>query len=350
MTVVAVTGARSPLGAAVCAALADDEGVERVIGIDVAEPDMPAGKLEFRRADVRDPVLAQAIEGADVLVHLATWVLEPLPEELRLARVVRGTRNVLSAADSAGVSALVHLSSAMVYGADSRNEVPLDEGADRHVPPDAPGPYHLLLAEELTLAFAERRPDVRVATLRPATTLGEGLDAPVTKLLEQARIPMVAGYAPTFQVLDVGDLARALRLAALSGLEGAYNVAPDGWVTTAEAATLLGRRPVRVPEAPLMGALVVARRLGLTRMTPGLMAYLMHPWVVDTTRIRDAGWRAERSNREVLRAFADEHGRWLRVGRIRLRRRDLRGLAVLAAAATGGLAWSIVRRRNEREA
>lgn len=349
MTVVAVTGARGRVGSALCSLLAADERIERLIGIDAGEPEMPPAKLDFRVGDIRDPVLAQSIDGADVVVHLATWLDRPVSEDLHFAYVVQGTRNVLAAAEKVGAASFVHLSSAMVYGADAGNEVPLEEQADRRAPPDAPRPYHLLLAEELVAAFARRRPELRMVTLRPATVLGPGVDSPASRLLQAPRIPMVAGYEPPFQFLDADDLVSALHLAVTGRLDGPYNVAAEGWVTAREVAALLGRRPLRVPETPLLSALEAARRAGLTDLGPGLMGYLMHPWVVDGTRLREAGWRAERSHREVLRAAADEYGPWVRMGRLRVRRRDARAAVAGLAIVAAGSAWKAVRqRRSER--
>jgi UDP-glucose 4-epimerase len=344
MTTVAVTGAASRIGSGLCALLEADERVDRIVGVDVVEPSMPVAKLDFRLADVRDPVLPRVLEDVDVVVHLATWMVGPVSEDLHLAYVVQGTRNVLAAAAKVGCSAVAHLSSAMVYGARDTGELPLAEDADRHVDPASVRPYHQLLAEELVTTFAAQHPDVRVAVLRPVTVLGEGLDSPVARFLEAPRVPMVAGCRPAVQVLDVDDLAKALHLAVLGDLRGPYNVAADGWLTTDEAASLLGRRPLRIPEAPLGAALSAARRTGVTDLSPAMMAYLMYPWVVDTGRLRAAGWRPARSHREVLRAFAVEHGPWVRVGRLRLRRRALYANAATAGALAGLAVWKAARR------
>nr|MDQ3343881.1 NAD-dependent epimerase/dehydratase family protein [Actinomycetota bacterium] len=71
MTTVAVTGAGGFAAAALLKRLDADRTIEHVIGLDRVEPQMPVAKLDFRVADVRDPRLALALEGADAIVHLA---------------------------------------------------------------------------------------------------------------------------------------------------------------------------------------------------------------------------------------------------------------------------------------
>lgn len=348
MTTVAVTAASSPLGAAVCARLAEDERVVRIIGIDVAEPAMPVGKLDFRVADLRDPVLSRAFDGADAIVHLGAWQPGALDDDRHYALVVGGTRNVLTAAAERGVSVLAHLSTAMVYGARDVGEMPLSEDADLHVDPDAARPYNQLLADELVTAFAEQHPRIRVATIRATTILGPGIESPAVRLLEAPRIPLVQRRSPVFQTLHPDDAASALHLAVVADLEGPYNAAADGWVTADEALSLVGRRALRLPEAPLMTALRAAHEAGLTQLTCGTMEYLMYPWVVDTSRLRAAGWRPQHTHREVLRAFAEEHGPWMRVGALRWKRRTAYGGAAFAAALAGFGAWKTLHDRRDR--
>ncbi len=345
MRTVAVTAAAGAVGRELLALLDADPRVGEILGVDVVEPDMPPASLEFRVADPRDPVLASVLRGADVVVHLAGWVPEAVSEEVAFARSVHGTRNVLAAAEATGVRGIVHLSTAMVYGAHADNPVPLDEEARLRASADAPAAYHALLAEELVAAFRDEHPEVAVAVLRPATILGEGVDSPATRLLEALRIPGVAGYDPPLQFVDVADVAEALRLAASEGLDGAFNVAPDGWLTTEEAEHVAGRRLLRLPETPALGAVSALHRLVGAELAPGELAYLMHPWVVDASRLEARGWRAARSHREVLRGSAEDHRRWVRLDGLRIRRRNLYAVGAGAALASAGLAVGALRRR-----
>lgn len=356
MSTVAVTGASSALGKAVLAHLDDDDRVARLVGVDVTPPEMPAAKLEFRTADIRDRVLDQALAGADVVVHCPPASAPPPPsgrallpvpdEDTVFAGTVGGTRNLLEAAARVGVRKLVHLSSTTVYGAHPDNPVPLDEDAPLRANPDFPFAYQRLLAEELVAKWASEHRDVTVSILRAAPMLGPAADDVAAHAFESPRLPRVRGCAPPHQFAHVEDVAGAVSLAVRNELPGAYNVAADGWLSSGEVSALLGRKSVSVPETVGFSALGELHRRGLAVLPPGALHYLMHPVVVATERLHAYGWAPSRGNRDVLREFAATHSRFVTVGRLRLRRRDFVAAAVAGVgllAAAGALGWRAVR-------
>jgi nucleoside-diphosphate-sugar epimerase len=114
----AVTGAGGFIGGAVCAALAA-EGAE-VVGVDVAPELAPAAReagAETAVADVTDrAAMDRVLEGADLVVHAAAYVREwgPMAEFVRVN--ARGSATVLDAAQAAGASRCLQISSVVVYG------------------------------------------------------------------------------------------------------------------------------------------------------------------------------------------------------------------------------------------
>ena len=344
---VAVTGAAGFVGAAVLERLDNHGGVARLVGIDCDEPQMPVAKLDFRTADVRDPLLAVSLEGADVVVHLALTPGPEAAEDTMFAINVHGTRNLLEAAAAAGVRRFVHLSSGTVYGAHEGNTVPLTEDAPLRANPDFSWAYHHLLAEELVRAWAQQHPEVVVTILRPVTTLGPGADTFAARHLEQPWLPVVRSNEPPLQLLHVDDLATAVELAVVKDLPGVFNVAPEGWLSARELGHLLGKRTVTVPEAV---AFTAARRLwlhGLVGAPAGALHYLMYPWVLNSDRLHEHGWVATRSNREVAREFAAEHRPYVSLGRLRARRATLYRVG---AGTAGGLGLAMLRHRRKRGA
>ena len=345
---VAVIGASNFVAAAVLERLDADRRIGRILGIDSEEPQMPVAKLDFRAADVRDPILGVVLSDADVVVNVG---LTPGPldsEDTMFAINVHGTRNLLDAVAAAGVQRLVHISTAAVYGAHAGNDVPLDEDAPLRANPDFSWAYQHLLAEELVTAWAPKHPDTTVTILRPVTTLGPGADNFIARHFEQPYLPIVKQNEPPVQFLHVDDLATAIEAAVLAPLPGVFNVAPEGWVSTQELAHLLGKRAVMIPEAVAFSA---ARRLwssGVLGAPPGALHYLMFPWVVTSDRLHDHGWTATRSNREVLREFAAEHRPYVSAGRVRVSRRTLHRAATGAAAGATYLAVHGLRRRRRR--
>ncbi|HVM14924.1 MAG TPA: NAD-dependent epimerase/dehydratase family protein [Egibacteraceae bacterium] len=340
MSTVAVTGAAGAIGRALIARLDAERSVTRILAVDLEEPGMPAAKLEFRTADVRDPLLPHALHGADVVVHLASRCGPWRDEDTMFACNVHGTRHVLTAAEGVGASKVVHLSSAAVYGAHADNAVPLAESAPLRANPDFGYGYHHLLSEELVADWAAAHPGVTVSVLRPAPVLGPGVDDFIARTLESPRLPVVRGYTPPRQFVHVDDVATALVRAVTADLPGPYNVAADGWLATEELFALLGRKAVVVPETV---AFSVAEHLwdrGLSALPAGALHYVMHPVVLATDRLHERGWAPAHSNREVVREFVEAHRAYVTLGRVRLRRRPLyvgacAGLGLLLGLAFG---------------
>ena len=291
MAVVAVTGVSGPLAPSVLRALGDDPSVERVIALPAH--DLAAAKL------------TEVLRGVDTIVLLVPPLAPPRAKRSPVPPCTSDTRRLLDAAGSASVEALVCLSTAMVYGAWPGNPVPLTE--DAPVRPNSGLGYAVQLAETERLAseWRDSHRGSRVVTLRPATVVGPGVDNWVARAAGE---PTGVGSAapPPMQYLHVDDLASALVLGVNAGLDGVFNVAPDGWVSGEEAQALASgtRLPLRLPvPAPL------ARLVGASASLPDAIPWLVHPWVVANDRIRAAGWQPTYSNEEALVMGSDPAGR-----------------------------------------
>jgi nucleoside-diphosphate-sugar epimerase len=343
----------SAVGQAIVARLDTDPSVTRIMGIDRRSPSAPSTsavprprKLEAVRADLRDPVLTRVFAGVDTLVHWGVPDDVDRSAQQSFATALHTTRKVLEAARAARVSTIVYLSSALVYGAHETNSVPLIEHAPMRAGPEYPAAYQALVTEETVESFATAHPNCRVVILRPVPVLGRGVDSWVSRHLESPLLPMVRGFDPPVQFVDVDDLAAAVHIVAGDErARGIYNVAADGWLTTSDVRRLLARPTVHLPHETAAGLAHVLHRCGLLTVPAGALDYLMHPWVVDTTRLRGLGWNPMWGQRDILHRFVNEHGPWLSVGRIRLRTaRLLAGMFVGTGVVGLGAAWFTWRR------
>lgn len=360
---VAVTGAAGTVGRAAAAALGALPGVDRVVGLDrvapsraaavdgglAGGPDAPA----VRRVDLRDPVLATALDGVDVLVHCDTWAIGgPRREDAdeAFARHVHGTRNLLAAAGAVGVQHLVLVSHAAVYGAYADNPLPLDESAALRATPDCPQAWQRVIVEDLVSAWAAEHPGSAVTVLRPATLLDPAADDALAALLTAPLIPRVKGHVPPLQFLHPDDLAAAVAFTVGRGIAGVYDVAADGWVPYAEAARLLRRRDVALGEAVAAALLDRLWRWGAAPLPSSGLGYLMHPWVLSTAGLRGLGWAPRHSNREALRAYAAAHAGRVRLGPVATTYRRIAATAAGTGAAgvlfSGIAAFAVYRRRR----
>ncbi len=299
--VVAVTGVSGVLGQRLLALLDASPQVDRIVGLDVRDPARRARKLEFHRVDVLGHELSPFLRNVTAVVHLAS-VFGPLPDEKLFTRVnVEGTRRVLDAASVAGVAKFVRPSSIAVYGAWANNPVPITEDA-----PLRPSPGYLPAivdaeCERLIVEWANAHQG-RVATrLRIAPVVGAGARS-LLATIATGRAPVrVRGATPPVQVVHVDDAAAALELATTKDLDGAFNVAADGWLSFEDARALLpARHALPLPAELAERVLVATWSTGLGDAPPSVMPYLVHPCVVANDRLRGAGWKPRHSNDEAI--------------------------------------------------
>lgn len=327
MTVVVVDDAESALWRRVATLTVTDTDVRSVI------PPMELAEIE-----------------PDEAVHLIVTAPAggPDPDGARLGGVdLARAQSCLARIGNRSVDQVVLVSSALVYGAWADNPVPLSEAAPPRPNPDCAIAMDYLELERLVNAWALDRPDTRVAVLRRTLTVSadaEGIGWLERSLWHTATVRH-GDADPPGQFLLIDDLARAIEHARRHGLDGIYNVAPDGWLAVAQQIELTGKSAgLRIPEA---GAGPLARlrwRLQLTSTPPDVLPYTMHPWVVANDRLRATGWDATASNEEAFVA-GSRPGWWSTLhGR---RRQEVALAGLLASVAVGvGAAIGAVRHRQ----
>ncbi|MGI8937979.1 MAG: NAD-dependent epimerase/dehydratase family protein [Iamia sp.] len=334
---VVVTGVEGVLGRRVVALLGDAPGGIEVVPL---EGDALLSDDLKRRCD-----------GADVIVHLASVFGSATEDDPEVDRAddVTAAQRVLEAAGDAGVDHLVLLSSATVYGAWANNPMPLTEEATLRPGPDLAFAVQRAEIERRLAEWRLGHPSATATVLRPAAVVGDDGDGGwlARALHEARRVADVEGDPPA-QFLHVDDLASAVVLAVTARLDGARNVAPDGWLRGAEYTALdAGTPKVRLPERVGDRVSRLRWRLGLAPTPPGLQPYARHPWVVANDRLRADGWAPEHSNEE---AFVDGTPATALATLSPQRRQEL-ALGVsggVLAAGIGASVWAVLRRRARR--
>ena len=349
---VAVTGAATGVGLALASALSQHPRVRRVIAID--DHKGPLTQVTWRVLDVREPAIVQRLAGCDVVVHAVVPDVpgreaEPSPENRALAqaRLVDGARTVLTAAAAAGVSRAVLVSSAMVYGASRDNPVPLGEDALVNAAADGSALDGLLEIEELAARARTVHPGLAVTVLRPAVLAGPGVDSVFTRHFVSTRLLVVKDSRPHWQFCHVDDLVSALTLAALGAVHGVVTVASDGFLDQNQVEQIAGLRRIELPARIAYGTAERLHRLGMTPAPASQLAYTAEPWVVPSTRLRAAGWRASHDNASALRALLAENAARAASGR-RFGRDATLGAAGATVAVLGTAAVVRQIRRQRR--
>jgi len=344
--VIAVTGAASGLGQSVAASLARRPDVGKVVAIDDRRGDVEG--VTWRVLDVCDPALAGRLGNVDAIVHLDVDMSVDARKNERPGRNVRGTQTVITAAAATGVRRVVLVTSAMVYGALPDNPVPLDEDAPLRALPDGSFVSDLLEIEQLARRAPLSHPGLSVTVLRPATVVGPGVDSILTRHFEAPRLLVVRDSQPRWQFCHVDDLVSALELAALEQVTGVVTVGCDGWMEQSEVETVSGMRRIELPAALAFGTAERLHRIGVIPAPASDLQYVVHPWVVPSTRLRDAGWRPVFDNPTALGVLLEQVSGHHALASRRVGRRDAAVGAAGAAVAVVGTAALVRRARKKR--
>ena len=216
MTVL-VTGASGMLGRAVAEHLLEDGHEVRCFqrrpsGVDGAQDVL--GSITDRTAVVA------AVEGCDAVIHLAAKVsFTGAPREF-VRTNIDGTRHLLDAAEEAGVTDVVHVSSPSVahQGASLVGAAAGPAGPDQ-----ARGDYARSKAAAELLALARSTPAFRVAAVRPHIVWGPGDTQLVERVIDRARhgrLPLLDGGTALIDTTYVDNAASAI-VACLRRIEAA---------------------------------------------------------------------------------------------------------------------------------
>jgi dihydroflavonol-4-reductase len=274
-----VTGATGFVGAAVARALVKTGQTVRVL----ARPNSDRRNLQSLKVEIAEgslgdaKSLAAAVEGCRYLFHVAAdyrlWV--PDPEAMHRVNV-HGTRELMLAAQKAGVERIVYTSSVAVLG------IVKGGSADEETPSraaDMIGPYKLskFEAEAAVRELVQTR-DLPAVIVNPSTPIGPGdvKPTPTGKVILQAARGRMPAFVDTgLNVAHVDDVALGHLLAAQSGKIGRRYILGGENLSLAEilaeVARVTGRRPpaLRFPHLAVLplaaGAQAVAR---LTKREP----------------------------------------------------------------------------------
>ena len=172
----------------------------------------------------------------------------------------------------------------------------------------------------------------------------------MTRHFEAPRLLTVPGYPTLWQFCHIEDLATAVVRATLDDLDGPLTVGCEGVLTQGRVEVLSGMRRVEVPRALALGTAERLHRVGVLPMPATDLAYVIHPWIVPSTRLTAQGWRPVYDNETCLGVLLEEiRGRRALVGRRVERREAALGAAGAAVALVGTAAvWRQARVRKTR--
>ena len=208
--IVLVTGASGFLGRAVAADLVAAGHEVRTLQ---RRPSQVPGATDVLGSVTDAALVARAVAGAEGVVHLAAKVsLAGDPGEFRAVNV-EGTRGMLDAAERAGVSRFVQVSSPSVAHAGTALAGVAAEPAS---PERARGEYARTKAEAELLALARDSAAMRVIAVRPHIVWGPGDTQLVERILDRARrgrLPLLSGGTALIDSTYVDNAASGIAAA-----------------------------------------------------------------------------------------------------------------------------------------
>ncbi len=311
---IVITGASGNVGTGVLRALARVMPGNDIVGICRRPPSTgPVHEpVTWHRVDlsacsaVHD--LESAMDGADVVIHLALALRPPRDEDYLTQVNVAGTEAVLKAMAAAGVPQLIHASSLGVYAPGATH--PVAETWPHTGQRTSSYSRDKVAAEDLVDQFANAHPEVAVARFRPTLVvqresawevqtlyLGPFVPRAVLKLLRRRVLPVVplpAGIALQFvHADDVGDAVVRL---IQTGASGTFNLAAD--ILDARAlAGLVGGRPLAVNPRLFRRLVTALHATHVVAVTPGWYDVAMNSPTMDTSCAREKlGWSPTRSS------------------------------------------------------
>jgi UDP-glucose 4-epimerase len=306
-----ITGVSSYLGLRLAKRFEHDDDVEAIVGVDLQEPPVPIGKLDFVPADIRNPLIARVLDSTEVDTVIHTNISSH-PSRLggrsqMKENNVMGTLQLLAAAQRAKrVTRVLMKSSTAVYGMGPKEPSIVREDHDnRHAHLYGYG-KDCSEAETYVRDFARRRRDVEVVILRMQSLIGPTVRTNMSDYLSLPVIPTALGYDPRLQLVHEEDAVEAFARATHGAPKGIYNITGRGVVFLSKAIRMLGKvgLPMLYPAATAAGS--VLRRVGTVDFPPDQLQFLIYGRVVDYKRAREEfGFVARYTTGEAIADFRD---------------------------------------------
>jgi nucleoside-diphosphate-sugar epimerase len=296
---VLVTGATGRVGKHLVAALLEDGENVRVLAREPQKAkELWGDSVEVAQGSVTDKVsVAGAVEGVDVVYHLAALVNYEASREALFAANVEGTRNVLEAAKG---KRIIHLSSSSVYG--KKAVLPITERTS-FTPTD---PYGESKAASDNLAR-----QAGAVVLRPTVIYGPGFAEGFFKLFEmvEKKKMVIAGNGQNrLQWTHIDDLVSALLLSKDKGTSGeAYNIVGDDVKTQTELLSVIARL-LGVPMPKNKLSMGVLRTVGSIVIKPYHLETIASDRIFDCSKAKkDLGWQPKMTFEEGLKETVAEY-------------------------------------------
>jgi UDP-glucose 4-epimerase len=311
---VAITGASGNLGTALITHTQRDHPAVALCALSRSPLRVPlrAGSVRVEY-DAERGVSPDDLVGVDCLVHLAYLVEEPRDKYRARLVNVDAVENILDAAQSAGVSHVVVMSSVNAYGPRFGRDDVVDESDE---PRRFPGKFYFDNKAEMEIRLRSRvseRPESwpTVTILRPTYIVGPDMDNSGIDTFRSRVLVYPRADDAIYQFIHQDDVCRAIWTVLENELNGCFNVGPEDYLTVREVAAMNDAVCVSLPVPVAEWVMNLAYRLHLSTYS----AHWVTPGEARATSMKLQGcspWRPSLSCAEAASAMlADRTRGWM---------------------------------------
>ncbi|RME24740.1 MAG: SDR family oxidoreductase [Deltaproteobacteria bacterium] len=216
---------------------------------------------------------------------------------------VGGTIKLLEYCQRHGVSKVVLVSTAMVYGPSPNNSNFLTEDTPLAGVPGYAELQSLIEWDMYAQSFFWKHPGIETVILRPVHVVGPNVRNAPTNYLRLKRPITLLGFDPLIQLVHEQDLIQAILLALEPGVRGIFNIAGPGEVPLSRILGELGKEPLHVPHPVAKAMLKRLWSLGLSKFPPGELVHLQYQCIVDGSLARKVlGYQPRYTLRQTIRS------------------------------------------------
>lgn len=304
-----ITGAAGDIGSRLVKIFSEQSGVD-LFTTALAPLDYEANATHGV-FDVRDQAFIQWVESIkpDVIIHLASII--QLPESMSTDEAhdidVKATERLLALSMEIGVKKFVVTSSGAAYGYWKDNADWLTEDMPVRGNDDYFYSSHKRQVEEIMARYRKQYPELKQVVLRPGTVLGPNFQNPITNMFSKNIISGIAGSDSPFVIIWVDDLVDYLIEAALTDVEGVFNVAGDGTLSLRDIAKRLNKPYLAIPPKFLRFMLSILKPLGLSQYGPEQVKFIEFRPVLANDKIKAAfKHKPRKTTAEAFESFLQE--------------------------------------------
>jgi len=308
-----VTGASGFIGNQLIQLLQDQYPDIELIGTDIKKPDTQttSPNYTFLTCDIRDGANLKKIineNKVSAIVHLASVVTPPpgMARETLYDIDVNGTHHLLEAAVEHNVEHFIVTSSGAAYGYHRDNADWLKEDDPLRGDQSFSYAYHKREIECLLALYQKKHPQLKQLILRPGTVLGKTVNNQITDLFKKPVLMGIFGHKSPFVFIWDQDLVKIIAKGLEEKIQGIFNVAGDGAISTRDIASLLGKPYLPIPAFLVKAILAVFKPLNLSQYGPEQVKFLMYRPVLLNSKLKEVfGYIPSYTSKEAFIAWME---------------------------------------------